>query len=49
MAGLYEVKREPGHMVEHLFIAVLDLAMLRAESQHNWLSADSIARRVDCG
>ena len=48
MAGLYEVKREPCHMVEHLSTAALDLAMLSAQSQHNRLSADQIARRVDC-
>ena len=43
MAGLYEVKREPCHMVEHLSTAALDLAMLNAQSQHNRLSADQIA------
>ena len=31
MAGLYEVKREPCHIVEHLSTAALDLAMLNAQ------------------
>ena len=48
MAGLYEVKKEPCHIVEHLSTAALDLAMLNAQSQHNRLSANQIARRVDC-
>ncbi len=48
MAGLYEVKRSPCHVVEHLSAAALDLAMLNAQSQHNRSSADQIARRVDC-
>ena len=43
MAGLYEVKTEPCHMVEYLSTAALDLAMLNAQSQHNRLSADQIA------
>ena len=42
MAGLYEVKTEPCHMVEYLSTAALDLAMLNALSQHNRLSADQI-------
>ena len=40
MAGIYEVKREPGHMVEHLSTAALDLAMLRAQSQHHRFGPD---------
>ena len=31
MVGLYEVKREPCHIVEHLSTAALDLAMLNAQ------------------
>ena len=40
MAGIYEVKREPGHMVRHLSTAALDLAMLRAQSQHHRFGPD---------